>query len=169
MMLDQYVERPDNNKIVQRNPGIIKVDKTELINGYGLVKALPGPVFSIASYTGSLALKDKGKRMQVYGSVLGSIAIFLPSALLVFFFFPVWQYLKKYVVVFRALEGINAVVVGVMWATFFYLIKYLSNNQFDSSIVLNISLVFTTFLLLQFSKISPPLIVFVCFLLGWIF
>jgi chromate transporter len=169
MMIDQYVERPDNTKLVKRNPGIIKIDKGDLLTGYGLVKAMPGPVFSIASYTGSLALKDKGKRMQVYGSVLGSIAIFLPSALLVFFFFPVWQYLKKYVVVFRALEGINAVVVGVMWATFFYLIKYLYNNQFDSSIVLNISIVFTTFLLLQFSKISPPLIVFVCFLLGWIF
>ncbi len=168
MMLDQYVERPDNNKIVQRNPGIIKVDKTELITGYGLVKALPGPVFSIASYTGGLAVKEKGKKIQIFGSIVGTIAIFLPSALLLFFFFPVWQNLKKYVVVFRALEGINAVIVGVMLATAFYLLRFVSIDFTNLFSVLNIAIILTTFLLLNKTTILPTFIVLGCLLLGWI-
>src|SRR5206468_8928355 len=89
------------------------------------------PVFSIASFTGGIALKDEGKWLQLLGCIIGSIAIFLPSALLVLFFFPVWQYIKKFVVVYRALEGINAVVVGLMWAATLYLLKHVSITYFN--------------------------------------
>jgi chromate transporter len=169
MMLDQYVERPGIVKIIQKNPGIIKIDKGELLTGYGLVKALPGPVFSIASYTGGLAVKEYGNKIQMLGSLVGTIAIFLPSALLVFFFFPVWQNLKKYVVVFRALEGINAVVVGVMFATTFYLLKYISLTFTDTISLINVFIILTTFILLNNTKISPTLIVFACIFFGWVF
>ncbi len=169
MMLDQYVERPENIKVIQKNPGIIKVDKGELLTGYGLVKAIPGPVFSIASYTGGLAVKESGNNTQIIGSLIGTIAIFLPSALLVFFFFPVWHNLKKYVVVFRALEGINAVIVGVMLATIFYLVKYISLLTFDGISVINLIIIVSTFLLLNNTKIPPTFIVLSCILLGWIF
>jgi len=64
--------------------------------------------------------------MQLLGCLIGSVAIFLPSALLVLFFYPLWHNLKKYVVVYRALEGINAVVVWLMWAATLYLLKDVS-------------------------------------------
>ncbi|HAN38041.1 MAG TPA: chromate transporter, partial [Chitinophagaceae bacterium] len=51
----------------------------------------------------------------------GTVAIFLPSALLVLFFFPVWHNIQKYAVVFRSLEGINAAVVGIMLGAVLYL------------------------------------------------
>ena len=54
--------------------------------------------------------------MQLFGCVIGSVAIFLPSALFVLFFFPIWNNLKKYAAVYRSLEGINAAVVGIMIA-----------------------------------------------------
>ena len=169
MMLDQYVARPTASKFINKKENIIRIDRDELLTGAGLVRAIPGPVFSIASYTGGIALKDSGPSMQLLGCVIGSVAIFLPSALLVLFFFPVWQYLKKFVVVYRALEGINAVVVGLMFAAIFFLLKTVSIREFGMTSILNILIISGTFLLLQVSKIPAPLIVFTCLLLGLLF
>ena len=129
----------------------------------------PGRFFSVGSFVGGIALKDKGKEIQLLGCILGSVAIFLPSALLVLFFFPVWQYLKKFVVVFRALEGINAVVVGFMWAATLFL---LSNNHVTApgfTGMMNLVVITGTFILLRYAKIPAPAIVVCCLMLGWIF
>ena len=168
-MLDQYVARPSSERMQKKDQNIIRIERDELLTGAGMVRAIPGPVFSIASYTGGIALKNEGKKMQLLGCIIGSIAIFLPSALLVLFFFPVWQYLKKYVVVYRALEGINAVVVGIMWAATLYLLKDISIVSFNAISFLNIVVIAGTFLILQLSKIPTPFIVLFCLLLGWVF
>ncbi|MEO5990585.1 MAG: chromate transporter, partial [Ferruginibacter sp.] len=112
MMLDQYVARPSAPITQLKNPKAIKLEKQDILTGYGLVRAMPGPTFAVASYIGGIIMEGEGPGMHMLGCLVGTIAIFLPSALLVLFFFPVWQHLKKYIVVYRALEGINAVVVG---------------------------------------------------------
>ncbi|MEN9571169.1 MAG: hypothetical protein RL172_2400 [Bacteroidota bacterium] len=168
MMLDQYVARPTAPKFVDSAQNIIRINKDELLTGAGMVRAIPGPVFSIASYTGGMALKEGGNKMQVIGCIIGSVAIFLPSALLVFFFFPVWQNLKKYVVVYRALEGINAVVVGIMWAACLYLFKDIPLPSSSFVGFINIAVVLFTFCILQFTKIPAPIIVLACIATGFI-
>ena len=169
MMLDQYVERPKDPKFVKSKENMIRVDKNELLTGAGLVRAIPGPVFSIASYTGGLALKDDGKDMQLLGCIVGGFAIFLPSALLVLFFFPVWQNLKKFVVVFRALEGINAVVVGLMFAATLYLLKGVTIKPMTTNSFLNLTVIAGTCGALNIKKLPAPYIVVICLLLGWAF
>ena len=168
MMLDQYVARPNSANAI-KNPNAIRIDKDELLTGYGIVRAIPGPVFSVGSFVGGMALKDKGKDFQLLGCILGSVALFLPSALLVLFFFPVWQYLKKYVIVFRALEGINAVVVGFMWAATLYLLNSMHVSSLNFTSVSNLVVIGITFLLLRYTKIPAPAIVIASILLGWIF
>jgi chromate transporter len=169
MMLDQYVARPNAPRVAERNPNAIRIEREDLLTGYGMVRAIPGPVFSVASFTGGMAMKEEGKKMQFLGCVVGTIAIFLPSALLVLFFFPVWQYIKKYVVVFRALEGINAVVVGIMWAAALFLLKDIPLNNISIHSLLSWIVLIATFLLLRFSKLPAPFIVIACLLLGWFF
>jgi chromate transporter len=169
LILDQYVARPSAPKFVDSKQNIIRINRSELLTGAGIVRAIPGPVFSIASYTGGIALKGEGKTQQLLGCVIGSVAIFLPSILLIFFFFPVWQYFKKFVVVYRALEGINAVVVGLMWAATLYLLKDISIMHFNKVSILNFSVISGTVLALHFSKIPAPIIVIICLLLGFIF
>ena len=169
MMLDQYVARPTSARMQKEQPGLIRIERDELLTGAGMVRAIPGPVFSIAAFTGGMAMKKEGPANQLLGCVIGSVAIFLPSALLVLFFFPVWQSLKKFVVVHRALEGINAAVVGIMWAATLYLLKDVSIISFNTISFLNIGVITGTFLVLQLTKTPPPLIVLVCLLLGWIF
>ena len=169
LMLDQYVVRPTSERAIKKNPDLIKVEREELLTGAGMVRAIPGPVFSIASFMGGVALKDEGPKIQLLGCIIGSVAIFLPSALLVLFFFPVWQKLKKYVVVFRSLEGINAAVVGIMIAATLYLVKDVSIMSLNPVSFVNIGVIAGTFLVLQFSKIPPPFIVLFCLLTGLIF
>jgi chromate transporter len=169
LMLDQYVVRPTSERVAKNNPDVIRVERDELLTGAGMVRAIPGPVFSIASYMGGIALKKGGKEVQLLGCIIGSIAIFLPSALLVLFFFPVWQNLRKFVVVYRSLEGINAAVVGIMIAATLYLLKDVSIMSLSTVSFINIAVIIGTFLVLQYSKIPAPFIVLACLLFGLIF
>ena len=120
-----------------------------------------------------MALKDKSPQpgMQLLGCIIGSVSIFLPSALLVLFFFPVWENLKKYAVIFRALEGINASVVGIMTGATLFLMKTISMDIMDGTMLpfINIIVIAGTFWALTFTRIRAPYIVLICLLLGWIF
>jgi chromate transporter len=173
MMYEQFCVRPD--AIKEKDQEVVKIDKNDMYTGMGIVRALPGPVFSIASFTGGMALKDYGKTpeerslMQVVGCIIGTIAIFLPSALLVLFFFPIWNNLKKYAAVYRSLEGINAVVVGILIASTFYLMKDISLLDIKVGSLINAVVIAGTFTLLQYTRIPPPFIVICCLLLGYIF
>lgn len=169
LMLDQYVVRPTSEAAAKKNPDMIKVEREDLLTGAGMVRAIPGPVFSIASFMGGIALKKEGPGVQLLGCIIGSVAIFLPSALLVLFFFPVWQKLKKFVVVFRSLEGINAAVVGIMLAATFYLLKDVAILSFNISSIINLAVILGTFLVLNFTKIPAPFIVLFCLVIGLIF
>lgn len=169
LMLDQYVARPQSPRAIENNPNAIKIERTDLLTGYGIVRAIPGPVFSVATYAGGMALKDEGYKMQLVGCIIGTIAIFLPSALLILFFFPVWQYFKKYVVVYRSLEGINAVVVGLMWAAALFLLQGMPLKHLDLHLGVSFGVIIATFLVLRYTKIHAPLIVLCCLLLSRIF
>jgi chromate transporter len=165
MMIEQFSVRPEVVK--EKNPNVIQIDKNDMYTGMGIVRAVPGPVFSIASFTGGMALKDMGPEMQTVGCVIGSVAIFLPSALLVLFFFPIWNNLKKYAVIYRSLEGINAVVMGIMIGSTFYLMKDISLIDVKTVSLMNIGVIAGTSLLLAYSKLPAPVIVIVCLALGY--
>jgi chromate transporter len=166
MMYEQFVARPQSQKLIQRNPNIIRMSKEDFYTGWGMVRAIPGPVFSVASYMGGIAMKDKGTAFQILGCFIGATGIFLPSALLVLFFFPIWNNLKKYATVYRALEGINAVVVGVMVAAALYMMKDFKTASW-ADISLNLLVITATWAMLSYSKLPSPVIVLVWLGLGW--
>jgi chromate transporter len=169
MMYEQFSVRPEVLK--KRDSSIaanrIHIDKADMTTGMGIVRAMPGPVFSIASFTGGMALKDMGYEMQLIGCIIGAIAIFLPSALLVLFFFPIWNNLKKYAAVYRSLEGINAAVVGIMIASTLYIMRDISLIESKPITPINIGVIVFTFLLLHYTRFPAPLIVAACLLLGY--
>jgi chromate transporter len=167
MMYEQFSVRPSAMK--KKDENVIKIDENDMYTGMGIVRAMPGPVFSIAAFAGGMALKDMGKEMQLLGCTIGMIAIFLPSALLVLFFFPIWNNLKKYAVVYRSLEGINAAVVGIMIASTFYIMKDISISELKTVSLINVAVIAGTFLLLNFTRLAAPLVVIGCLLLGYFF
>lgn len=166
MMVDQYVARSPG-KDADKPKNFIRMQKQELLTGFGLVRGIPGPTFSVASYAGGMIMKEKGSKMQLLGCILGSVAIFLPSALLVLFFFPVWQYLKKYPVVYRSIEGINAAVVGIMIAGTIYLIQSMHLHEYNYHTLISYFVIAGTFLLLKFTRLPAPAIVAICLLAGY--
>jgi chromate transporter len=168
VMLDQYVARPTDKRIEVNNPGAIKIQATDLMTGFGMVRVLPGPIFSVSAFTGGMALKDKGMYQQLAGVFAGVIGIFLPSALLVLFFFPMWTNLKKYVVVYRSLEGIRAVVTGFLFSTILFLIFQTNAIQGHPSIPMGALVSVGTVLILSFTRIPAPVIVLITVLLGFL-
>src|ERR1043166_6872527 len=83
MMYQQYVVRPATERAEKKNPGALKIDKEDFLTGSGMVRAIPGPVFSIGAFVGGIAFSAQGHRIQLLGCIIGLIAIFLPSLLLV--------------------------------------------------------------------------------------
>jgi chromate transporter len=146
MMYEQYVARPNSEHIKKSKREVLKISKEAFLTGSGMVRAMPGPVFSIASFTSALLLKDKGIAWQIAGAFIGSLGIFLPSFFIVLFFFPIWQNLKKYAIFYRSLEGIYAAVVGIMLGAMLYFIKdlFLEIDQFTSFNLVSYLFVFVT-------------------------
>ena len=123
MMYEQYVARPNSEHIKKSKREVLKISKEAFLTGSGIVRAMPGPVFSVASFTSAFLLKDKGVAWQFAGAFIGSLGIFLPSFFIVLVFFPIWQNLKRYAIFYRSLEGIYAAVVGIMLGATLYFIK----------------------------------------------
>jgi len=179
IMYEQFSVRPEavrakNQALGLVNPddpynGVIQVDEEDMYTGMGIVRGVPGPVFSIASFTGGMALKDKGSTWQVLGCLIGTIAIFLPSALLVLFFYPIWHNLKKYAAVYRSLEGINAAVMGIMIGSTFYIMKDIAWVEPKWMGLMNLTVMLSTLLFLVFSRIPAPVLVIAYVILGWLF
>ena len=164
MMYEQWSVRP--SRVREKNPGAIQIDERDMYVGMGVVRAVPGPVFSIASFTGGMALRSEGSYWQLLGCIIGMIGIFLPSALLVLFFFPIWQKLKKYAVIYRSIEGINAVVMGVLMASLLYILRDVVGPIGEMGIK-NLLVFGATVGLLQFTRIPAPLLVGASILLGY--
>jgi len=171
MMYEQYVTRPETKTVQEKKRDVLKMNRDEFLTGSGMVRAIPGPVFSIGAFTGGMVLRSENDTaMQLTGCLLGAVGLFLPSALLVLFFFPVWNNLKRYAVIYRSLEGINASVVGIMTGATLFLIKdilfvELGNLQLPG--FLDMGVIIATFVILSYTKVPAPFIVLACLALGW--
>jgi len=135
------------------------------LSGFALQQALPGPTFSFTSYLGALSMKNFGYGMwgQVLGGLIGVIGINLPGLILVLFIVPFWDDLKKISRIRHSLSGINAVSVGFIIAAFILLLIPMGFNWLFLGIML------ATFLMLNYTKISPPIIVLAGILIGYLF
>jgi chromate transporter len=171
VMYNQYVVRPERGYIKQFNKDVISIDRQSFLNATGVVRAIPGPAFSIAAFIGGVSMSDYSVAYQLAGCFIGASAIFLPSFLLGIFFFPLWEHLKIIESIRRSLSGINAAVVGIMFAGSFYLLQdsFLLMKVRELQYLIPYLLVFsTTLLLLLFTRISSPYIVLGVLFLGLI-
>lgn len=88
------------------------IDDATFVAGYGAAQAVPGPLFTFATFLGAAA-------HGVAGAVLATIAIFLPGLLLQVGALPFWNAWRTHRAMAAALDGANAAVVGVLaiaWA-----------------------------------------------------
>lgn len=127
----------------------------EFLTGYGIVQAVPGPVFSFTSYIGALSMRGYGIGGEILGSALATIGIFLPGTFFIFFVIRFWEQLKKFRIVKASLEGINAASTGMVIAAAFLMFQPIEPD------FINMFMITSTFLVLMFTKIPPPFIILV--------
>lgn len=88
------------------------ISAEQFLAGYGVAQAVPGPLFTFASYIG-------GMIAGVGGVVVATVAIFLPSFLLIIGSLPFFNEIRKQPKLQAAFTGINAAVVGLLLAALY--------------------------------------------------
>ena len=91
-----------------KTEGVISTNT--FLTGYAAAQAVPGPMFTLATYLGYFASEST----PVLGAVVATLAIFLPGFLLVIGVLPAWQVLAGQARIAGAVAGINAAVVGLL-------------------------------------------------------
>lgn len=91
-------------------PGL--VTEAEFLAGYGAAQAVPGPLFTFASYLGAVA-------GGVTGALVATVAVFLPGFLILIAALPFWDALRRAAVAQGAMRGANAAVVGILGAALY--------------------------------------------------
>lgn len=132
----------------------------EFLAGYGAAQAVPGPIFSLAAYLGTV-LDPQPNGWQ--GALFCLGAIYLPSFLLLIGILPFWASMRSHPRMARAHLGINAVVVGVLLAALY-------SPIWRSAVVDSRSfiLALTALLCLRMWKLPSWLIVGICAVAGWL-
>lgn len=118
--------------------------------GYGAAQAMPGPLFTVASFLGCIA-------GGYQGAAIATAAIFLPGLLIVSGTLPYWQGLRARPHVAAMMKGLNAAVVGLLGAAF---INLLTISTIQS--IWDFPIVAFALLLLTAGRARPILVVIFC-------
>ena len=131
------------------------ISEADFLAGYGLAQAVPGPLFTFASYLGAVA-------GGAGGAVLATLAIFLPGLLVVLGALPFWAGVRRMPLAGAAMRGANAAVVGVLGAALY-------SPVWTSAVHGPVDFVLATggFLLLTVGKAPPLAVVVLLAVAGW--
>jgi chromate transporter len=145
----------------------------EFNTGLGLLQGVPGPTFTIATYANGMAMKKMGygNTGQLVGCGVGTLAIFLPGTLLIFFVYPIWKQIKEYPIIYRSLDGIISVSIGFLWAGAIFMMRpYLISISSNFNANISAIVVFAvTLVYLQYKKLPAFVLVAVTILAGYLF
>jgi len=127
------------------------LDQQTFLMGYGVVQALPGPLFSFAGFVGAAQRYGPG---GVTGGLIALFSIFLPSLLLVTGVLPFWDRLKREGWARGVLAGVGATVVGLLAAALWDPVLMTSVKR-----PADWALVAAAYVFLQVAKMPPWLVV----------
>ncbi|WP_417696219.1 chromate efflux transporter [Psychromonas sp.] len=82
----------------------------QFLTGYAIAQAVPGPMFTFATYIGYFMLPE----MPLLGALVATLGVFLPGFLLLLACLKNWQRLAKIPCINAAISGVNAAVVGLL-------------------------------------------------------
>ncbi len=136
------------------------VTNNDFMAGYGAAQAVPGPLFSFAAYLGAIGQQTP---TGWTGGIISLVAIFLPAFLLIIGAIPFWERIRHLPNAQRAMQGINASVVGILLSAFYHPV-------WTSAIytATDFSIAITDLLLLALWKLPPWLVVLISAIFGMI-
>ncbi|HDY8064649.1 TPA: chromate efflux transporter [Vibrio vulnificus] len=92
-----------------------QISQDAFLTGYAAAQAVPGPMFTFATYIGYVLHPS----LPILGAVVATLAVFLPGFLLMLGVLKNWQLLAANPRVSGALQGVNASVVGLLVAALY--------------------------------------------------
>ncbi|ASJ37834.1 chorismate-binding protein [Vibrio vulnificus] len=92
-----------------------QISQDAFLTGYAAAQAIPGPMFTFATYIGYVLHPSS----PILGAVVATLAVFLPGFLLMLGVLKNWQLLAANPRVSGALQGVNASVVGLLVAALY--------------------------------------------------
>lgn len=92
------------------------VGADQFLTGYATAQAVPGPLFTFATYLGALAAVGPGGPA---GAAIATIALFLPGFLLLVGVLPFWSLIRARSWAGALIRGASAAVVGILAAALY--------------------------------------------------
>ena len=129
-----------------------QISNDQFLTGYAAAQAVPGPMFTLATYLGATLLPAE----PLTGALLATFGIFLPGFLLIYGLQNTWETLTQNPKVAGGAAAINAAVVGL-------LVSALYNPVFVSAVTqpLDLIIVVFGFLVLRIMKLPMTALVVV--------
>ncbi len=90
------------------------VSTSQVLTGYAAAQAVPGPMFTIATYLGAISAPAG---QSILWAFTATLAIFLPGLLLMLVGQSYWRFFSRYPRAQNAIKYVNAAVVGLLVAT----------------------------------------------------
>lgn len=87
----------------------------EFLAGYAAAQAVPGPMFSLASYLGAMLRPEQA----LLAALIATAGVFLPGLLLMLSFEGAWASLKARPRLAAAVAGVNTGVIGLLLAAWY--------------------------------------------------
>ncbi|NRF15530.1 chromate efflux transporter [Vibrio coralliilyticus] len=132
-----------------------QLSQDAFLTGYAAAQAVPGPMFTFATYIGYELLPQA----PIAGALIATMGVFLPGFLLLLGVLKNWQSLAKMPKVSGAVNGVNAAVVGLLVAALY-------QPVFTSAVMspIDISFVLVGFYLLK--QLKLPIVWMVLFFMA---
>lgn len=132
-----------------------QLSQDAFLTGYAAAQAVPGPMFTFATYIGYELLPQA----PIAGALIATLGVFLPGFLLLLGVLKNWQSLAKMPKVSGAVNGVNAAVVGLLVAALY-------QPVFTSAVMspIDISFVLIGFYLLK--QLKLPIVWMVIFFMA---
>ncbi|CCN73460.1 chromate efflux transporter [Vibrio nigripulchritudo] len=132
-----------------------QLSQDAFLTGYAAAQAVPGPMFTFATYIGYELLPAS----PILGALLATLAVFLPGFLLLLAVLNNWQELASRPKLSGAVAGVNASVVGLLLAALY-------QPVFTSAVLsgADMAVVVAGFYLLKQRKL--PIVALVAFFIG---
>ena len=132
------------------------VTEQQFLDGFALMLALPGPMFSFSAYLGAVA-------GGVPGLLLALVGLFLPGVLIIYAVLPFWERVRRYPRVRIALTGVNATAIGLVVGVVFLLWERSVQDPAGAVIAL------LAFGAVLFYRVPAPLVIAGAGVAGWLF
>jgi chromate transporter len=100
--------------LLQANVGEL-VSADRFLTGYALAQAIPGPMFTLATFLGA----DIWLESPILGALVATSAIFIPGFLLMLVGLKSWHAISERPAIAGAIAGVNAAVVGLLLAALY--------------------------------------------------